>query len=485
MTTAAKEIVMKLKNAGHEAVFAGGCVRDMFLGLPAKDIDIATSATPDEVEALFNHTIPVGKQFGIIVVLYKNYEFEVATFRTDSKESDGRRPNSVEFSSIKEDALRRDLTINGLFWDPIEEKVFDFVGGEEDINHEIIQFIGDAQDRIDEDRLRMLRAVRFTAKLNFNMADNVMDALRKNAHRISDVSAERIKDEMDKMLKISKPSIALNLLRESGLLKHFLPEVDALFGCKQSARWHAEGSKVRKIFLDENDRYKLGPIEEFDNKNPEHRDKEKFKVVEHGDVWTHTMLVLDNIRKQTSELEVLWAALLHDIGKPSTAGLNDHGDINNHGHDKVGAKMAREVMNRMRASTKEKETIVAVVKDHMKVHVAKNMKKSKLRRFVAQDHFEALLVVASADSNSSWPRDEEDRKLRKEDSSFLREFVIKLDNEGGKKLPKPFVTGHDLIGFGLKPGPMFKELLKKVADKQLEGEIVNKDEALAFVKTLI
>lgn len=248
---AAKHVIERLHLHGYQAVIAGGATRDILLGITPNDIDIATSATPDEVESIFAHTIPVGKQFGVIIVIEGKFQMEVATFREDSKESDGRRPDSVTFSSMEADAQRRDLSINGMFFDPMTEEIHDFVGGKSDLEAGVIRFIGDPQERIDEDKLRMLRAVRFAARFGFSMDGLTKEVIKKNAHLVTTVSAERIKAEMDKMLKCDKPSVAIELMHELGLLAHTLPEVDILWGVDQSPKWHSEGATVReKIYID-------------------------------------------------------------------------------------------------------------------------------------------------------------------------------------------------------------------------------------------
>jgi poly(A) polymerase len=439
MNTAIK-IINKLKSHNHTAVIAGGAVRDLLLGLDPKDIDIATSATPDTVEKLFKHTIPVGKQFGIIVVIENGIEFEIATFRQDSKSGDGRRPDSVSFSSMEEDAKRRDLTINGLFLDPTTDKVFDFVGGREDIEHGLISFIGNAEERIEEDRLRILRAVRFAARLNFDMDDEARKAIKNNAHRIHDVSVERIKSEIDKMMKASKPSVAFEMMREFGLLKHIMPEVDAMWGQKQGPKWHSEGN-----------------------------------------LETHVMMVLDATRKKTSEIPTLWAALLHDVGKPTTAVLKEDG-INHsfHGHDKVGAEMAEEIMKRFKSSNREIDTVVGVIADHMKSGIARDMKKSTLRKFIAQPHFEQLMHVFEADCESSIPADPDRADGKMDGVVFLKEKKEEVGEV--KELPKPFITGRHLIEMGMKPGPEFKSILDRMMDKQLEGKFETVDEALEALR---
>jgi len=250
MKNKAKKIIQTLVDAGFEALVCGGAVRDLVMGVEPKDIDIVTSARPEDVERLFKNTIPVGKAFGIIVVIVDGDQFECATARKDSSDSDGRRPNSVEFTSFEEDAERRDLTINGMFFDILSNKIIDFVGGQEDIKNKKIRFIGNAPERIEEDRLRIMRAVRFAAKFGFKMEDETRDAIIANAHRIHDVSPERIKDELDKMLLLENPSVALEVLLTLGLMEHIMPEVAALTRSEQSLKWHSEGSRVRKkIYL--------------------------------------------------------------------------------------------------------------------------------------------------------------------------------------------------------------------------------------------
>lgn len=442
MNDKAKKIVQHLVNNGHTALFAGGCVRDMLLGHEPKDIDIATSATPGQVESLFKKTIPVGKQFGIIVVLIDGEEFEVASFRNDGNYTDGRRPDSIVFSTPKEDASRRDLTINGLFFNPLTNEVIDFVGGKADIEAKRIRFIGNAEERIEEDRLRIVRAVRFTARLGFDMDDDTFKAIKKNAHRIHDVSVERIKDELDKMMAMEKPSVAFELLHKTGLLAHILPEVDALVGAKQSKKWHTE-----------------------------------------GDVWTHTMLVLDNTRKRTKDLHALWGALLHDVGKPKTALVKEDGDISNHGHDKLGSEMALNILIGLKASNEEKYAITAIVADHMKPGQSMDMNKSTLRRIVALPHFEKLMAVAEADCESSIPvdKDKEDDKML--GTSHLRKFASEMGEI--RILPEPIITGRHLIDLGLKPGPKFKEILRMLMDMQLEGEIQSVEDGLHIIKSMI
>lgn len=440
--TAATLVCKALQHAGHTALFAGGCVRDMLMGSEPKDFDIATSATPDEVESLFKRTVPVGKAFGVIVVLEGGHEFEVATFRADGEYSDGRRPDSVEFSSPEEDAKRRDLTINGLFFDPIKEEVFDFVGGRQDLEDGVIRFIGDAEERIEEDRLRMLRVVRFAARFGFDVDPETISTVAHNAHKIHSVSVERIKAELDKMLLGDVPSRAFELLRAFGLLDHVLPKVTKLWDAPQSPKWHSEGN-----------------------------------------CGTHTMMVLDATRRRTGNLATLWAAVLHDVAKPDTAVVKEDGTISNHGHDRLGAEMADELLRQLKASNDEREAAVAMVRDHMKSGEASKMKKSTLRRFVSQDHFDELMHLFAADCESSIPADPDRADHKMDGVAFLQEAAEKIGEQ--RKLPTPFVNGRHLIDMGLKPGPQFKELLTEMMDRQLEGQFKDEQEALEFLKTLV
>jgi len=435
------KIIQTLNEHGFSAYFAGGCVRDMLLGLEPHDIDIATSATPDEVEKLFQRTIPVGKQFGVIIVLMDGEQFEVATFRSDGNYTDGRRPEGITFSSPEEDAKRRDLTINGMFLDPLTNEVLDFVGGKIDLDNKVIRFIGNPQERIDEDRLRILRAIRFACKYKFDFDVNSLSAIEKNAHRINDVSKERIKDELDKMLTLNKPSMAIRILHNVGILKYILPEVDDLWGCEQSKKWHSE-----------------------------------------GDVFIHTMIVLDETRKMTDNIPTLWAALLHDIGKPSTSVKKEDGGISCHGHDKVGFEMSINVMNRLKTS-KENAMVSSIVEDHMRVGSVKDMKKSTVRRLVAQPNFDNLMVLFKADCLGSIPIDKkiDDEKL--DGVKFLEKFISNPDNI--KVLPEPFVNGKDLIDLGLKPGPLFKKILNDTMDLQLDGKISSKEGGIDLIKSFI
>ena len=430
MFESAIKIIKTLKDNGFKALICGGFVRDHILGNNIKDIDIVTDAMPDDVVSIFPKTVPVGISFGIVVVIQDDFEFEIATFRTDGRTLDGRRPKDVNFSSvsIEEDAKRRDLTINGLFFDPLTNEILDFVNGKEDIKNKVIRLIGNPVERITEDFLRLLRVVRFCAKLEFEIEEKTMRAVKLHAHNISCVSVERIKQELDKMLLLEKPSIAIKLLVETKLLEFILPEINELRFTAQNPKFHKEGS-----------------------------------------VFIHTLIALDHARELTDDLSTLWGILLHDIGKPEVFELNEEGNITAHGHDKVGADMARKVMNRFKASNEETGKVVFLVENHMKLRNIDKMKKSTLRKLITKEHFDSLFTVCTADCFSAKPSDPELEKNKFKDLDLILKKIVEFENE--PVLPKPLLNGRDLIDLGFKPSPLFKKILAIVFDKQLEDEI--------------
>jgi poly(A) polymerase len=432
----AVDIVKTLQDAGYQAVLAGGCVRDIILGNTPNDYDIATSATPDQVEQLFAKTIPVGKSFGVIVVLMGNEQYEVATFRNDGQYSDGRRPDSVSFSSMKEDALRRDFSINGMFMDPVKNEIIDYVDGRRDINEGIVCFIGNAQDRINEDRLRMLRAIRFALKLDFQLDTFTYGEIVKNAHRIIDISVERIRDEITKMLRIGKPRQMFELLLHTGLMGPVLPEIKAMKGCEQNPAWHAE-----------------------------------------GDVWEHTIRVLDALPKDASD-ELRWATLLHDVGKPPCSTV-ENGVIRCHGHADVGAQMTQEILTRFKFSNDFIDRVVELVGDHMKPYDSPKMKKSTIRRLLGKEYFNDLVTLCVADCEGT---------LRTvTNGKFVGEWLpvfetVKANLKNEPVLPPPLIGGKELIELGMKPGPIFKKILDEISEAQLEGTITTREEALGIAR---
>lgn len=424
----ALKIIHKLQNAGFQSVYAGGFVRDMLMCNEINDIDIATDAKPEQVEALFKHTIPVGKAFGVIIVMIDDDQFEVATFRNDGKYSDGRRPDSVVFSSMEEDAKRRDLTINGMFFDPVSDRVFDFVGGQNDIKEKIIRFIGNADDRINDDKLRILRAIRFSIKFGFKMDIETKDAIVRNTKEILTVSQERIFDEIIKILRIRKPKEALEMLSNLGILKFILPEVEAMKGVEQPIDFHPE-----------------------------------------GDTFCHTIKALSVLPSNTSD-ELLMGTLLHDIGKPPTQTFEDRIRFNN--HDKVGAKMTLELLRRLKCPNEFIDHVVSLVENHMEFRHVKELRESKLKRFMRLPKFEEHMALHTADCLSSHGS--------LDNIEFLNKKLAEIEPEEIR--PIRLVTGNDLINFGFIPGQIFRTILTEIEDMQLEGQINNRDQALKFIQ---
>ena len=461
MKNKAINICKRLQDNGYEAVFAGGCVRDMILGIEPNDYDVATSATPSDIKKIFKNAKFVGESFGVSLI----GEIEVATFRTDGSYMDGRRPDNITFSTMEEDAERRDLTINAIFFDPIKGNYLDCVGGFNDIDNKLIRFIGDADKRIDEDNLRIMRAIRFASRFYFRIDMKSFDAIIKNAYKTKDLSGERILEELKKGMKVN-PEIYIKSLRGSGVLKHILPEVYDLIGSKQSKKWHPEGATVQEVNSD----IKIP----YDPNNPEHSDKTKYKF-NHGDVFIHTMLVLEKLGDV--DWKIKFAALLHDIGKPATQVFEEDGRITNKGHDKLGAEMTEVICKRLKMSNSDTDFIVALVKGHMNIKDILHMKKSTLRRFIAKPYYLDLIKLVEADTLGTG---------YDHDMSFVahaRDEYEKYTNEPEEPaMPEPFIDGYDLINIGMNPGPQFKELLDIMMDKQLEGTIESRLDAIAYLQ---
>lgn len=426
----AKRIVIDLQLAGFTAVFAGGCVRDRLLGVEPKDYDIATNATPDDIEYIFDKTIPVGKSFGVIVVVRDGIEFEVATFRGDGEYSDGRRPDDVTFytedgiDGMKADAARRDLTINGMFYDPVEDKLYDFVGGRTDLEEMRIRFIGEAHKRIEEDKLRMMRAIRFALRLDFGLDTTASNAIRENAHLINQVSNERIKDELCKMFSINARD-AIVWMGNLNILPQILPEIHVMKGCEQPAEYHPE-----------------------------------------GDVFVHTCMALEHLPKDASQ-ELIWATLLHDVGKPPTQTFEDR--IRFNGHDQVSVELSEKILKRLKFSNKFIEHVLPLVGNHMRWMALKEMRKSKLKRFLALDNFEDHKALHYADCMASH-----------EDVSNL-DFVAGLHFEPEQIRPERLLTGKDLLEMGFKQGPEMGVIFRAVEEHQLNELINTREEAIEYV----
>ena len=430
MENVAREIAKRLHARGHVAYFAGGCVRDMVRGLEAKDFDIATDATPDAVQEIFPHTYAVGAHFGVVVVVESGFNFEVATFRSDGAYLDHRHPVEVRFSSPEEDAKRRDFTINGMFFDPEKNQVIDFVRGQADIEAKVIRAIGKPGERFEEDRLRMLRAVRFATVLDYKIDGPTWKALVENADAINDISAERIREELVKIFLSPNRVRGWDLLDESGLLSAVLPELDAMKGCLQPEQFHPE-----------------------------------------GDVFHHTRLMLTLLPKEVSA-PLVFAVLFHDVAKPVTATVDETGRIRFNEHDRIGATMTEAIMERLRFSRAEIEAATEMVRQHMVFKDVPNMRLAKLKRFMARPTFEEELELHRVDCASSHRMMDNYEFLLRKREEFANEPII----------PPPLVRGDDLIAMGMKPGPKFGEILEAVETRQLEGAFRNREEALEWIK---
>jgi poly(A) polymerase len=436
-------IIRTLRLQGFHAYLAGGCVRDLLLQREPADYDVATSATPAQVMKIFPDTYAVGAQFGVVLVPVpedervaqgasaKAHTIEVATFRSDHGYSDGRHPDEVRFSvNPREDVARRDFTINGMMLDPVSGEVLDFVGGRADLKAGIIRAIGDPERRFAEDKLRMLRAVRFAARLEYAIEAETLAAIQRRAAEIQLVSRERVRDELTKMLTEGHARRAFLLLDESGLLKEVLPEVSAMKGVQQPPEFHPE-----------------------------------------GDVFSHTLLLLENLPQPCPPPTLAWGALLHDVGKPATFRVAPD-RIRFDGHVDVGAKIAEEICERLRFSKQDEAQVLALVDHHMRFGHTRRMKESTLKKFLRLPRFEEHLALHRADSLASHGN--------LGTYEFIRDKLAEIPPE--KIRPVALVSGDDLIAAGYAPGPRFREILESVEDAQLEGRLFSRDTALEFVR---
>jgi len=426
----ALKILKQIHTAGFTAFFAGGSVRDRLLGRKAKDYDIATNATPDQIEALFSKTVAVGKAFGVIIVVEDGTETEVATFRADGGYQDGRRPDSIHFCGAEEDAKRRDFTVNGMFYDPVEDKVIDYVGGQTDLKNKIIRAIGDPEKRFAEDHLRMLRAVRFAHTLDFGIEPATRAAIHKHVPDIAKISAERIENEFSRTLTESvRSGDALRELVALGLMKYIMPEILPMIGQEQPPQFHPE-----------------------------------------GDVFEHTVLMLNLMKQPTRALA--YTALLHDIGKPSTAFMGAD-RLRFHGHERKSAEMAEEILRRLKLPVKEIRQIVTAVDGHMRFKDVQKMNKSTLRKLMGAETFDLELELHRLDCEGSH------RLL--DNHQFLRGKAEEMKNE--PLLPERWITGKDLRELGVPPGPKMGELIQLAYDAQLEERFPDRAATLDWLKT--
>ena len=424
----AGSIVARLRAAGHQAYLVGGCVRDLLLGRAPKDFDVATDARPDRVSELFERSEQVGAHFGVVLVRENTSQVEVATFRSDASYSDGRRPDAVHFETDpRRDALRRDFTINALLLDPDTKEVLDFTGGLEDLRRHVIRAIGEPEERFQEDHLRLMRAVRFAARLGFEIEPATMAAMRRLHHLIERVSPERVRDELARILTEGGARRGFELLDETGLLGDILPEVAAMKGVAQPPQFHPE-----------------------------------------GDVWAHTLLLLEKLRHPTLTLAA--GALLHDVGKPPTFRVADR--IRFDGHVEEGVRLARGILKRLRFSSEQSERIEALIANHMRFMNTGQMRESTMKRFLRMEHFAEHVELHRLDCLSS------NGKL-----DNYKRVVARLEEMGEEELrPKPLLTGRDLIERGYQPGPSFAKMLAAAEDAQLEDRVQTKEQALELVR---
>jgi poly(A) polymerase len=430
----AAEIVRRLQDAGFAAFWVGGCVRDFLLRRQPGDYDIVTAALPEQIEALFKRTLAVGRKFGVMVVVERGHQFQVATFRAEADYQDGRHPEQVMFGDARADARRRDFTVNGLFYDPVREKLHDWVGGKADLRAKVIRTIGAPAERFAEDHLRLLRAVRFAAQLGFQIEAGTFAALQASAPKIKTISAERIREELLKLLRPPHAGRGLDLLRESGLLEQALPEIAATIACEQSPDFHPEGS-----------------------------------------VFNHLRLMLERLPPDAAP-SLAWAVLLHDVAKPVTASGNAQtGSTHFYGHEKIGAEMATEILERLRFPRKQIEEIVQAVRCHMQFKDALQMRKSTLRRLLLRPTFPLELELHRLDC------------LGSHGQLDVYDYLVRQakELEQQPQIRPPLLTGDDLIALGMKPGPALGALLAELREKQLLDELKTKAEARAWARRKI
>jgi poly(A) polymerase len=426
----ARAIIHKLRDSGHEAWLVGGCVRDLLLGSKPKDYDVSTNARPDRILELFPNSGQAGAHFGVVLVRDGESQVEVATFRSDHDYADGRRPERVHFETdARQDVMRRDFTINGLIMDPETGRVLDYVDGRADLERHLVRAIGDPEARFREDHLRMLRAARFAARLGYSIEPKTFEAICANHALILRVSAERIRDELIRILTEGGARRGFELLDASGMLADILPEIAAMKGVEQPPEYHPE-----------------------------------------GDVWTHTLLMLEKLGRASPTLSL--GALLHDVGKPPTFRIAER--IRFDGHTEEGVKLAHAILSRLRCSRSETEQVEALVANHMRFKDIHRMKESTLKRFLRMPRFDEHLELHRLDCLSSNRRLENYELAKHKLEEFSKEEIH----------PKPLITGADLIAAGYEPGPRFGKILAAIEDAQLEGRIGTAEEALKLAAEL-
>jgi poly(A) polymerase len=420
-------IIRRLRNAGHEAYLAGGCVRDQLLGREAQDYDIATSAIPEEIQKVFPQTLTVGAQFGVVMVVLDGESFAVSTFRFDGPYLDGRHPSHVRFSNMREDIMRRDFTINGMMYDPENDELIDLVDGQQDLRRRIVRAIGDPRERFEEDRLRMVRAVRFGATLGFTIDETTVQAIREQHASITQVAWERIGEEVTRILTEGGARTGFELLDATGLLADIFPEIEAMKGVEQTPDYHPE-----------------------------------------GDVYVHTLATLSHLRRPTETLA--YGCLLHDVGKPPCAERHEH-RVTFYGHTDKGAEMAVEILKRLKRSRAVWEQVFYLVKNHLRHTQAPKMRLSTLKRFLGAKEIDELLELCRIDALAA----NGDLQYY----NFCRQKLVELKRE--ELHPPALLLGRDLIAMGLQPGPVFTEILKALEEAQLNGDLRTPEEARQWV----
>ena len=424
-------IVQRLQEAGFPAYWVGGCVRDFLLEKEPQDYDIATGAPPEQTERLFLRTVPVGRQFGILIVVEQDYRFEVATFRAEADYQDGRRPNRITYSDATADAQRRDFTVNGLFYDPVRRQLFDWVNGQRDLRDKTIRTIGNPAERFAEDHLRLLRAVRFAAQLGFQIEPGTLSALQTFAPKSVQVSAERIREELLKLFRPPQAARGLDLLRMTGLLAHLLPEIAALIPCEQSPDFHPEGS-----------------------------------------AYDHVRLMLELLPADAAS-SLPWAVLLHDIGKPPTTTRDPITGLPHfYGHEKAGADLAEAVLMRLKFPRKQIDEIAACVRHHMQFKDVPRMRKSTLRRVLMRPTFPLELELHRLDCVGSHQNLEIYRLLVAEAEQLRTQSHLR----------PPLLHGHDLIAMGWPAGPVLGQVLREIRERQLEDDLTSPAQARAWAQ---
>jgi poly(A) polymerase len=423
-------IVNRLRAAGFSAYLAGGCVRDRILGLKAKDYDIATDARPESVAGLFNHTLAVGAKFGVMLVIVGGEQFEVATFRAEAGYTDGRRPSAIRFGSLEEDVKRRDFTIGGMYLDPETGKIIDLVGGMRDLRAGRIRAIGDPELRFAEDHLRMLRAIRFAARLNFSVDPATWFGIQRSAPKIVQIAPERVGEELTMIMTQGGAARGLDLLVDSGLAAVIIPEVLPLRGCPQPVNFHPE-----------------------------------------GDVYVHTRLMLSMLPRGCAET-LAFGALFHDIAKPQTLEIEADGKMTYYGHTDIGGRVAEYVLQRLRRPRAVQLRVAYLVHNHLRMMMAPRMRPATLKRMLAEDGFAELLELSLLDTLSAGSQ--------LGFYHFCRRAMTTMSM--AEIRPPRLITGDDLITMGLEPSPIFKQILREVEDHQLDGTLTTQEEALRYVR---